>query len=345
MTGIFIAAYSFVASVIGAGFASGQEILSFFNAYGKWGILGIFLAAGIIGWFAFFVLSICTQEGIEDYNIILSRLMSKKMMTASRMLTIIFLICSYSAMIACFGEMMYMIFDISKLWASVIFTMICATVICMGADRALKLNGILGIITVTGIIAAVLYLLRFREHQTMSNAVSSVVSGAGYSGYNLIGAGVILTKLSKNIKTRNDALLTGIIISVALAVMMGLIYWILSIYHKYINLGEVPMLTLAMRENKAITYFYFIMLVLAVVTTAVSDGVGINELMNVKPSFGVITSLIALAVSGAGFSNVINIAYRVCGYLGSAIIIYIIINLKKLKKSEKRRKTENKLDI
>ena len=126
---------------------------------------------------------------------------------------------------------------------------------------------------------------------------------------------------------------------------MGLIYWILSIYHKYIILGEVPMLTLAMRENKAITYFYFIMLVLAVVTTAVSDGVGINELMNVKPSFGVITSLIALAVSGAGFSNVINIAYRVCGYLGSAIIIYIIINLKKLKKIEKRRKTENKLDI
>lgn len=335
MTGIFIAAYSFVASVIGAGFASGQEILSFFSVYGRWGILGIVLAAGIIGWFAFFVLNICSQERIEEYNVILNRLMSKKMMSASRMLTIIFLICSYSAMIACFGEMMYMIFDINKLWASVIFTGICTIVICMGADRALKLNGILGIITVTGIIAAVLYLLRFREHQTMSNAASAVISGAGYSGYNLIGAGVILAKLSKNIKTRNDALLTGIIISVSLAVMMGLIYWIISIYYKYINLGEVPMLTLALRENKAITYFYFVMLFLAVLTTAVSDGVGINELIGVKPSFGVIISLIALAVSGVGFSNVINTAYRICGYLGMAVIIYIIINLKKIKKNEK----------
>ena len=42
----------YVAAVIGAGFASGQEIISFFVKYGKYSIIGVLLSCVIFSVFA-----------------------------------------------------------------------------------------------------------------------------------------------------------------------------------------------------------------------------------------------------------------------------------------------------
>lgn len=339
MAGIFITAYSFVAAVIGAGFASGQEVLSFFTLYGKWGVLGIVFSAFIFGWFAYFVLDVCRSERTNDYNELLSRIMSEKMRKISSAVTFVFLICSFAVMTACFGETAYLLFGLNKAVMSAVFAGSCAVVILLGADKALKLNGVLGVVIVAGITGAALYMLRFREHQTFAPQVSAVISGAGYSGYNLIGAGVILAKLSGNIRTKEGAALAGGIGAGALLIMMLLIYLLLSIYYKYINLGEIPMLTLALRENRVITYFYGTMLVLAVVTTAISSGVGAAELISgektSRPAVAAAVSTAGLLISGAGFSVVINTAYRFCGYIGIILVLYMIIKYKKYKKDRK----------
>ena len=59
----------YVAAVIGAGFASGQEIISFFVKYGKYSIIGVLLfvryffgvcVCGFIG--------MCRKKNIETYS-------------------------------------------------------------------------------------------------------------------------------------------------------------------------------------------------------------------------------------------------------------------------------------
>ncbi len=337
---IIITAYSFVAAVIGAGFASGQEILTFFTVYGKWGILGMIISAMIFGGFSYVVLDSCRQFKISDYNTLTSMVMSKKIKKLSDILTFIFLLCSFAVMIACFGETMYLMFGLHKGITSAVFAAVCTGIICTGTDKALKLNGILGIITSAGIISVALYLLRFREHQTFAPQASAIISGAGYSGYNLIGTGVILASMSKNIRSRREALLTGAVSAISLFIMMGLIYFLLSIYYKYISLGEIPMLTLAMRENKVITYFYLLMLVFAVVTTAISSGIGASELAGFKNVYQfILFGSVGFCVSCAGFSKVIDTAYRICGYAGIIIIIYFLKNLKKAEIERKSKKT------
>ena len=340
MIRIFMIAYSFVAAVIGAGFASGQEILSFFTVYGKWGAVGIGLSAALFGGFAYFILDVCRKEQIADYNALMRKIMSRRMQAVSNGLTFLFLICSYSVMTACFGEMMFLLFGMNKAILSVVFTAVCTIILCTGADRALKLNGVLGIIIAAGITGTALYILRYREHQTFAPQVSALISGAGYSGYNLIGSGVILAKMSSGIKSKGEAALTGAISAGALMIMMGLIYLLLSIYYKYINLGEIPMLTLAMRENNIITYFYSVMLVLAVMTTAISSGTGAIELLSVSGGTRLVAAAAVgsagLLISCAGFSTVINTAYRLCGYAGMMIILYIIFAYKKYSKNLKK---------
>ncbi|MDY3031896.1 MAG: hypothetical protein SOS24_09115 [Clostridia bacterium] len=336
---VIITSYAFVAAVIGAGFASGQEILAFFTVHGKWGAAAIVLAAAIFGAFAYFVLDVCRRESLTDYGVLLRKIMSKRACTAAEVLTVVFMLCSLAVMTACFGEMSYMMFGIGKRISEVIFIAVCMLIVCIGADGALKLNGVLGIITASGIAASALYLLRYREHQVFAPQITALVSGAGYSGYNLIGAGVILAPMSKNIKSKYSAAAAGAVSAAALGVMMLLIYAILSIYRKHINLGEIPMLTLAMRENMTISYFYFGMLLLAVVTTAVADGVGISAVVpfGSKYTAAACMGAAALILSGAGFSTVINTAYRLCGYAGIIMILYTVIKYKKYEKSRKKK--------
>lgn len=344
MAGIFTAAYSFVAAVIGAGFASGQEVLTFFSVFGKWGILGIFTASAALGGFAYFVMSACMEINTDDYGNMLSRFFCKTEKRISETVAFIFLVCSCAVMTACFGETAYLLFGADKTAAALVFSAVCSFLSALGPGKALKLNGALGAVLAAGITASAIYMLRYREHQTFAPQISAVVSGAGYSGYNLIGAGVILAKLSRLAKTKSGAAAAAAISSAAFFIMLTLMFLLLGIYRKYIDLGEIPMLTLAMRENKFIAYFYGIMLLLAVVTTAVSSSVGAAEFTE---RFGLSRTVSAFAVgaagffvSGAGFSAVINTAYRICGYAGIILTIYMIIKYKKYKKDRKLKQIE-----
>ena len=56
----------YAAAVIGAGFASGQEIISFFVKYGKYSIIGVLLSCIIFSVFAYAVLSVCVEKNIEN---------------------------------------------------------------------------------------------------------------------------------------------------------------------------------------------------------------------------------------------------------------------------------------
>ncbi|KFN93267.1 hypothetical protein TMU3MR103_0002 [Tetragenococcus muriaticus 3MR10-3] len=46
---------AFVGIIIGAGFASGQEILQYFTSFGIWGIIGTIVSVFIFGFFGFVI--------------------------------------------------------------------------------------------------------------------------------------------------------------------------------------------------------------------------------------------------------------------------------------------------
>ncbi|WP_052074127.1 hypothetical protein [Tetragenococcus muriaticus] len=51
----FRIAMAFVGIIIGAGFASGQEILQYFTSFGIWGIIGTIVSVFIFGFFGFVI--------------------------------------------------------------------------------------------------------------------------------------------------------------------------------------------------------------------------------------------------------------------------------------------------
>lgn len=342
MKNILIVTFSYVAALIGAGFASGQEIISFFAKYGKMSIIGILLSCIMFGLFAAVILDGCISRKIDSYSQYLSGIMSCRMQKISEVLTLIFSLSVFCAMAACGGELLYVLLGADRIWGVSAICVLSAIFFLLRPVKALNINGIIGIFLTIGIIAVCFYMLAYREHQTFINGAKIVSSGMSYAGYNLMSVGVILSPLSKMLKKRSDAWLCGFAAMLVMLVIMVLMWWILSIYYGKINLGELPMLTMALRQNRPVAMIYGVLLTGAVLTTSVSSGISSVEMLSsyIRRPFAVfITLFCAVSLSGAGFENIIDKVYRICGYAGIVIILYILCSfVKNLKKEENKRK-------
>lgn len=341
MANVFLAAFSYTAALVGAGFASGQEIVGFFVRYGKFSIFGIVFCAVMFGLFAALVMDVCVGAGTDSYDCLLSGIMPCRARRALSVLTFVFAASVVCVMSACFGETVNMLLGIRKLYGSAFLCAVCAAAICAGNAGALRLNAAIGAVMVIGVTAVCFYMLGYREHQAFSQGVSGAVSAASYSGYNLLTAGAVLAGLASFLKSRREAWLCGAAACVMMLVMMTLMWLILSIYYGKTDLGELPMLTLTARESGALAAVYGALITAAVFTTALSNGicaVSITEEYLGRGLSAVLVCGAGLAFGTAGFSRLIDTAYRYCGYAGFAAAAFVMSAcVKKIKNRENKR--------
>lgn len=325
--GILAVSGGYVAALIGAGFASGQEIVSFFLKYGKCSIVGIFIACVIFGLFSYTILARCIKGRFSSYTGITKMVFKGRWSVMVEYMSVIFALMSVCVMTACAGEMGNILFGLPQIVGSAVFTFFCGVIFFMDGKKIMGINSILGAIIVFGVIFSCFYILRFREHQTFLNETSMVVSGVTYAGYNLLTAGSILAGMSVFLKNKREAMLSSAVSGFILFLMITLIWGVLGIYYGKINLGEVPMLTMALRQSDLFGAFYGLMLIICVFTTGVSNGFCVIDTL--KNKTGRFTSVILVLLcgfcfSGAGFTNLVNTAYRLCGYVGMAVVFVII---------------------
>ena len=343
VSNIIAVSCGYAAAVIGAGFASGQEIVSFFVKYGRYSIIGILIACAIFSLFSCAVLCVCAEKHIYNYSDFLESIFpSAHVCGAVKMMTLVFAAAAVCVMTACAAEMGAATADVPRIFGAAVFTIVCGIVFFLGNRKIMKINSALGAVIVFGIIFTCLYILRFREHQTAAVEPSMIMSGITYAGYNLLTAGTILAGMSRNIRGKGEAVLCSAVSGFILFVMIALIWGVLSIYYGKINLGEIPMLTMALRQNKVLGAFYAVMLIFAVLTTAVSNGFGVIDILHEKTgrkTAVLILLLLSFCMSGAGFSTLINTAYRICGYVGMVIVFAVMVFSLRMLKNSKMKKT------
>lgn len=341
--GILAVAGGYAAAIIGAGFASGQEIVSFFVRFGRYGFVGVIISCVIFALFAAAVLTFCVERGITSFSELLGTVIaSGKMRIAVEAVVFVCSAAAMCVMTACAGEIGSSVFGFRAAAGAAVFTALCCVIFFMNARGIMSLNAVLGAVIVVGIIFSCLYILRYREHQTVSLQGNAVTSGLAYAGYNVIGTGAVLAAMSRFLRSKTDALLAACASGAALFVMITLIWGVLSIYYGKINLGEIPMLTMTFRQNNALGVFYGFMLSAAVLTTGVSSGFTLIDFLNTRMNrkyAAVLVLLCSFFLSGAGFSSLVDNIYRICGYMGAVASVILIIEISKsAKKEEIKRK-------
>ena len=133
-----------IGTLIGAGFASGQEIYIFFYAYGKNGILGIIICTIIMSLIIYKVLKIINKNNISTYKELINLNSKSKYINVinkllNYIINIVFVVTFY-IMIAGFGAYLNQDFGINKVYGSIIIAILCFIVFRKNVNMFVKIN-------------------------------------------------------------------------------------------------------------------------------------------------------------------------------------------------------------
>ena len=79
MLNILKVTFVIIGTIIGAGFSSGQEILTFFNQYGIYGIVGLVISLSLISVIIYKTLKINLENNVNNYQGFIESIMPQKL--------------------------------------------------------------------------------------------------------------------------------------------------------------------------------------------------------------------------------------------------------------------------
>lgn len=328
----------YIAAIIGAGFASGSEVLYYFAKFGKMGFFGIILSSLLFGVMAWIILETSKKEGYGDFNAFLGGIFSFRVVKALNVFIYVFMFVVFSAMISGSGETVSTLTGVAKMWG-VIGILVAVAVGLSGDVRGfMTVSGVLSVFMIVGICGVCCYLLRFREISTFNQNVGWITSGVSYAGYNILTAAAILPAMAGHAE---KTVRVGVISSVGIGLMLLFIWGIISIYYGKIPLGSIPMLTICKRHGLTLSIIYSLVLYMAMFTTALANGFALLDAMKMGRGKSIVfITVLGFFLSGFSFDFFVDVVYRMAGVLGMIFMGYIFI--KKLNLLEKWRKTEKK---
>ncbi|HHU63457.1 MAG TPA: hypothetical protein GXZ32_04515 [Clostridiales bacterium] len=315
--------------IIGAGFASGQEIVYFFVRFGTMGIVGFMLAC----------LLFCLIGGVVLYRAYINGLhptffRKSNKPWATKGLFNVFLLFSYAIMLAGMATILSEISNINY----------AASVVIVALMTSLSLAfRIEGIVTISNYVVPFLLLgltlLCGRIISLESEAaLPAIRHHAGwlfhavlYVGYNSIAAVMFLPSLGYLIHNKNDAIISAVLGGTFIFLPGFLMITALLRHGTHPTNTELPLISLTDRLGSGYTTVYLIILAIAMYTTAIAALYSIitwlHQTFKIPYKFQLtILPLLAIPLATTGFSKLVKAIYPFFGYIGVAYLIYMLIS-------------------
>lgn len=323
-------AFTFIGAVVGAGFASGQEIRQYFVDYGVYGVFGIIVMSVLFVILGERLMLMGYTSKSDSYEVALGYAFRCKFKRIVDFLLTFFLVATAGTMFSGCGAFFEQTFGINAPMGAALFALLTYFVTVVG------IKGIMGVssieipllIIVTCFVAVRSIDLPDVARFSLINELnydgifSAIISSIIYVSYNLVMSFSILPALGNACKTRGEIRRTCILSGVIIGILGYIIYLALLINYDKIQGVEIPIATLAGTTNGLL---YGIMFILAVLSTAVGALYGVYarvEKSNAK--FGFIC-FVAYLFSLAGFSNLVSGLYFYMGVIGIFLIAMLII--------------------
>ena len=330
-------------ALIGAGFASGQEIYIFFFSHGIQGLLGIIISSVLMGAIIYNTLNILNKYDINNYKEFLDVLIEKNS-TIKNIINIvinIFILITFFIMIAGFGAYFKQEFGINSIIGSIILAMLNFIIFNKSIRGVVKANGILIpililFLVIIGLLCAKgINILELQKYVMKTNGLKWILDAILYCSYNSILLIPVIITLKNYIKNKKQNILVSAITTVIVITLSIMIYIILLKVDVDITKLEMPAVYVVSNMFKILRIIYGFIILASIFTTSISLGMSfLQNTCNNKKSYqqiAVIMCITSVLVSKIGFSNLVNMLYPLFGYLGIIQIIKLIIVNKRIK--------------
>jgi len=327
-----------VGTIIGAGFASGQEIYTFFNKYGFNGLIGICISILLMSYIIYKTFKIVLEKNINNYEEFIKNIMPKKFKenkiltyTINNIINIFLLIC-FNIMVAGFATYFVQELNISKWFGAILIAILSFITLSKNIDGVIKMNTYL--IPIIILLICFLGVNKIENNTIISESYNKsiywILSSILYASYNSITLIPILIGLKDKINIKKQSIIISICVGTIMLILSIIIFMLMNTFIKEIYGVEIPLVYIANTLGKVFKYIYGIVILIAIFTTAIGSGYGfLSNVTKKRRTYMLCAGVICLAsilIGQIGFSSLINLLYPVFGYLGIVQIIFLIIS-------------------
>lgn len=309
----------YIAAFIGAGFASGQEIMSFFASYGRGGLAGIGVCAVLLVVGTALIITRSRELNAETY----AELIYKKAPRLAPYLDAaysVFALIGLAVMLAGCGELLGQSLGIPG--GSLISALLIGLALRQEPDRLLDLSTLLTpVMLVLLVVPAAKTLLSSGIQVPNEGNALGIGAGILYASYNLCLSLAVLTAFHHKLPTPRQiwgAALLGSGLIVALLFTITFSFWSL---HGPRESNVMPMLALSQNLGPLFEASFVAVLLAAMLSTALAHTFAlVNRLTHQttlsKKSSIVLVLGIGLGLARLGFGPLIDFGYPIIGVVG-----------------------------
>lgn len=341
MKNILKVTFVIIGTLIGAGFASGQEMYIFFYSYGLNGLFGLVISSVLMGIIIYKVLKMIEKNNITNYKEFLDTIVNKSfkrkyfnLKNIFEIIINIFILITFFIMIAGFGAYFEQSFGINHFLGSMILAVLSFIVFLSSVKGLVKVNEILipiliGLICIVGILNfSNLNFKDFSNNLIQNNSSNWFINAILYCSYNSILLIPCIIALNEYIKNKKENILITLLTFLIALVLSITLFSILGNVDTDISKVEMPVVYVVEKMFKSLKIVYGFVIISSIFTTSISLGNSfLNNVCKNKKNFphvAAVMCITAVGISNFGFANLVNLLYPIFGYLGLVQIFYII---------------------
>lgn len=321
---------AYIGSVIGAGFASGQEIMQFFILHGRAGLYGGVLVTLLFSYFGGLIVYLAVKYSTRNYRELIIKFTGKKIFLALfDFLSMVTLFGGLSVMMSGSGAVFREHLGLNELFGTAAIAVITIMVIGGGLKRFLYVNVHLVPVKYLAVVVVAMLALLFHGHEGAysfsprgGEGVAGHWAAAGvlYVSYNIIGPFAVLASIGRHVPIK-----TGVAGGAAGGFLIGLAVISVSLaglaFYPEVAVYQVPMVALAGLSGNYARWLYTLVVWLAMLTTAIANAHALASRMAPQGGsryrfYGISACLLAVLPASFNFSELVRTLYPLFGYAG-----------------------------
>ncbi|MBX6394976.1 MAG: hypothetical protein IRY98_04490 [Alicyclobacillaceae bacterium] len=325
--------FTYIGTVVGAGFASGQEILAFFTRHGYASYASILLATVLFGYVGSKVLLLGAQLDARSSRYLTDHLLGSRLAPVVDVAVGLMLFGVTVAMLAGAGALFDERLGLPFSLGVVVTATLCYLTVLFGVDGIMKANNI--VVPVMLLVTAWISFHHFGPVQGNFVSISvppyrPLISAISYVAFNLGLSVSVLVPLGQQIRDPRVLKHGAWIGAVGMGFLLLCANTALSRYWPWIQNLQLPMGHLARQLHPAVHGAFIAVLWGEIYSTLIANVFGLIRLVQdlgqgVHPAWiAVLLLMSAFFISRIGFSNLVHVLYPLFGYL-SLIFLFLLL--------------------
>lgn len=334
---ILLVAATYIGTVVGAGLATGKEIVTFFSKYGAVGILGIMISCYLFILFGTKIMIIAARMQMHSYKEFNEYLFGSKWGKWLNIAIFIIVVSITSVMLSGAGALFHEQLGIPFQMGILLTLFLSYPVVMNGLKGLFAINAYIVPLIILFNLFIFLFLFDGKPglfesvllHNTFPDNKLWTISPFAYAAFNMITALVVLVPLGKEIKDEHILRRGGLLGGIGLCIILLISHFSLSARPESFAF-EIPMAEIVKQFGSIIHILFLLTIYGEIFNTVAANVYGISRQLtasfHLQYRTAVCVILLAIfLISQVGYGQLLTVLYPLFGYLGICFLGVLLV--------------------